>query len=301
MQIPMKNASIIFLVLIGSLLIGAAFATPQAPYTQFNAFKVTVKGTNQQGHVLLIPGLGCSGEVWDATVQNLQNRYACHVFTLAGFAGQPALKGATLTTIKDQIIAYIEQKKLKKVKLVGHSLGGFLALWIASERPQLISKVVSVDGLPFLGAMQNPRATSESNRPMAQKMKSAMLKPQPKEAAIKQQRQTLKTMISSPKYIDMVLQWNIKSDQAAVAQAMYDMYTVDLRKKIARITAPTLVMGVWWAKEYGAPIETIQQTYERQIKNIPHHQFLMHKKAKHFIMYDDPAWFQAQLKKFLDQ
>ncbi|OJJ17345.1 hypothetical protein BKI52_31580 [marine bacterium AO1-C] len=251
--------------------------------------------------MLFLPGLGCPGEVWDETVKGFQNQYQCHVFTLAGFASQPALKGATLATIKDQVIAYIESKKLKNVSLIGHSLGGFMSFWIASERPKLIKKVVAVDGLPFLGAMQNPYATSESMRPMAQKMKDNMLKSRSTEVATKMQMRTLRTMITDKKHIDQVLQWNLKSDQAAVAQAMYDMYTVDLREKVANIKAPTLVMGVWWGKDFGSSLEAVRQTYMGQIKKIPNHQFLMHEKAKHFIMYDDPTWFQTQLKKFLNK
>lgn len=295
----MKNLSIVFLVITFAFLTGLAFATPQD--SKFDAFKVEVKGADKKGNILFIPGLGCPGKVWDATVQSFQSEYKCHVFTLAGFAGQPALKGANLAQIKDQVIAYIDHKKLKNVSLIGHSLGGFMSFWIASERPNLIKKVVSVDGLPFLGAMQNPYATSKSMRPMAQQMKENMLKPQSEDVAVKMQTRTLKTMITDQKHLDQVLQWNLKSDREAVAQAMYDMYTVDLRGKVSNIKAPTLVMGVWWGKDFGSPLEAIRQTYLGQIKKIPNHQFLMHEKAKHFIMYDDPAWFQAQLKKFLNK
>lgn len=295
----MKNLSVIFLVFIFALLTGISFATPVDP--QAKAFKVEVKGQNKAGNILFIPGLGCPGKVWDKTVAVFEKEYACHVFTLAGFAGQPALKEATLATIKDQVIAYIENKKLKNVTLIGHSLGGFMSYWIAAERPELIKKMVSVDGLPYLGAMQNPYATAESMRPMAKKIKEGMLKQRSEEAAKKSQLRTLKSMITAKADIDRVLKWNLESDQGAVAQAMYDMYTVDLREKVANIKASTLVMGVWWGKEFGAPLEAIQQTYQGQIKKIPNHKLLIHKKAKHFIMYDDFAWFKQQLTDFLKQ
>ncbi|EAY31701.1 alpha/beta fold hydrolase [Microscilla marina] len=295
----MKKLPVIFISLITSLILGitAVVATPD---NGTKAFKVTVTGTNKSGNILFIPGLGCPGEVWNETVAVFKKEYACHVFTLAGFAGQPALKtNAMLPVVKDQIITYIDKKQLKNVTLIGHSLGGFMSFWIAAERPNLIQKLVSVDGLPFLGGMQNPAATSQSMQPIAQQMKEQMLKPVSKEVAKKNQLRTVQAMISSEARIKQVLQWNLKSDPKAIAQAMYELYTIDLRQQVANIKAPTLVMGVWWGKEYGAPLEAVKKNYTRQIARIPQHQFLMHKSAKHFIMYDDKTWMIQKLRAFL--
>jgi pimeloyl-ACP methyl ester carboxylesterase len=295
----MKKLPIIFIAFTLSFMMGIAI-TSANPTAANKAFKVKVSGTNKSGNILFIPGLGCPGEVWNEAVAVLEKNYACHVFTLAGFAGQPALKSKTmLPVIKEQIIAYIEKKQLKDVTLIGHSLGGFMSFWIAAERPELVKKMVSVDGLPFLGGMQNPAATSESMQPIAERMKKHILKPVKKEVARKNQFRTLKTMINSQKHIEQVLNWNLTSAPEAIAQAMYELYTIDLRQKVANIKAPTLVLGVWWGKEYGAPLESIQQTYKSQISKIPQHQLFIHKEAKHFIMYDDQAWMMQKLTVFL--
>ena len=45
-----------------------------------------------------------------------------------------------LDTYKDEIIQYIKDKKLKNVILVGHSIGGFLALRISTEMQQHLKK-----------------------------------------------------------------------------------------------------------------------------------------------------------------
>ena len=57
-------------------------------------FAVTVTGSGRP--MVLIPGLACGGSVWDATVAHYKASYECHVVTLAGFAGQPAIEGQTL-------------------------------------------------------------------------------------------------------------------------------------------------------------------------------------------------------------
>src|SRR5271165_2213258 len=53
------------------------------------AFSVKVTGAGRP--MILIPGLSCGGDVWDGTVAHFKDRYECHVLTLAGFAGQPAI------------------------------------------------------------------------------------------------------------------------------------------------------------------------------------------------------------------
>lgn len=69
------------------LFANAAHVAAEAEYP----FAVKVTGTGKP--MILIPGLSCSGEVWDGTVARFKDRFECHVLTLAGFAGQPPLKG----------------------------------------------------------------------------------------------------------------------------------------------------------------------------------------------------------------
>src|SRR5437763_12029505 len=102
-----------------------------------STFRVQVIGNGAP--MILIPGLSSSGDVWKSTVIHYQNKYQCHVLTLAGFAGEPAVnEDAFLDRVKNDIIAYIKENHLEKPVIIGHSLGGFLALWIASTEPALI-------------------------------------------------------------------------------------------------------------------------------------------------------------------
>lgn len=92
-------------------------------------FAVKLSGNPKGQPVILIPGLSSSSAVWDATVQHLAPKYHCHALTLAGFAGQPRLgDGPFLETVKDAIVTYIKTNKLNQPILIGHSLGGHMAL-----------------------------------------------------------------------------------------------------------------------------------------------------------------------------
>lgn len=102
------------------------------------AFKVDIRGKGAP--VLLFPGFGCTGEVWNETVAELSKNYECHIFTFAGFGHVPPIEFPWLSTIKDQVITYLKTKNLKKAILIGHSLGGTLSLWLASEETNLFKK-----------------------------------------------------------------------------------------------------------------------------------------------------------------
>ena len=124
--------------------------------------RVKVSGAGRP--MVLIPGLTCGGDVWDGAVARYADRYECHVVTLGGFAGRPRFDGPFLDTARDSLLAYV--RGLESPVIVGHSLGGVLALELAIAAPGAIGPLVIVDALPFLGAAGDSAAT-EARRTMA--------------------------------------------------------------------------------------------------------------------------------------
>ena len=267
---------------------------------QSYSFNVEVSGKGQP--IILIPGLSCSGDVWDKTVDVLNKRYECHVMTLPGFAGHTPIETEKyLFTVGDELIDYVKTSNLKKPAIIGHSLGGFLTLYIGSKEPTLVSKLISVDGLPFLGALQNPAMTEETARGMAEYMKAQMENQTAEQYEIRQP-QMLKTMITEDKDIEVAMDWGRKSDSKTVIQAMYELYTIDLRDDLPRITAPTLVLGAWYGyKDYGATKESTTQLYQAQFKTHPNYRLELSETGKHFIMWDDFDFFITQVNDFLNE
>lgn len=62
--------------------------------TPFVSDRLSVEVIGQGPDVILIPGFGCSREVWRATAERLKATHRVHLVQLAGFAGEP---GATAT------------------------------------------------------------------------------------------------------------------------------------------------------------------------------------------------------------
>jgi N-formylmaleamate deformylase len=219
---------------------------------------------------------------------------------LPGFAGSPPIETENyLQTMRDEIIRYIKENNLKKPIIVGHSLGGFLALWISITEPTLIRTNLIVDALPFSGAVQDPKATSESAKPMAENMRKMMANATPEQ--VKQSQQYfLPGMVNNLEKRELLSKWGVESHAPTVAQAMYELQTTDLRAQLGSIKTPTLVLGAWIAyKDYGYKRETIQQTFDLQYEKLLTKTILLSDIGKHFIMYDDLSWMLAQMDSFL--
>lgn len=252
--------------------------------------RVIGKGTP----IVMIPGFASSGEVWNETADHLKNNYELHILTLPGFAGQKAVAEPSLEALKNEIIAYAKDKKLKNPVLMGHSLGGFLSLAIASSAPDLFKKVIVVDGVPFFSALQNPAVTAEQakmfmNRDALIKQFTAMSEDQLRKTA----ETTLKGMITDPKRIETAVEWEMKSDRKTMGNAFYEMSTTDLRNEISKITAPVLVLG----SNYGT-LDESKKILSEQYKNLKN-LTLKIADSKHFIMYDQPIWFYSETDQFL--
>lgn len=284
----------------GALLIAAVAFSGAASSSAAESFSAKVSGAGRP--MILVPGLACNGSVWDETVARLKSQYECHVLSIAGFGGSEPLAGSKeklLETVAADLAAYIRERGLEKPILVGHSLGGFLALSLASQQPELCGPLVLVDSLPFMPAAIQPGATAEAMRPMAAAHRDGMIS---NTGSMSQEQAVamLQTMVTDPERIQIAATMSRASDSATVAHAMYALQTTDLREAIAAIQSPALVLGAWIAyRDFGATRESTEAIFTTQYRALPDHRVAMTDSGKHFIMWDDPEFFFAQVETFL--
>jgi pimeloyl-ACP methyl ester carboxylesterase len=291
--------STLFYALVLSLLaatVGEAQTKQRSNKARQYPFKVEVIGHGRP--MILIPGLYSSGRVWESTVAKYKVKYECHVLTLAGLAGEPPIPAPFLEKVRLSLADYIRAKKLRKPVIVGHSMGGFLALWLASKEPELVGPVVVIDMLPFLPAAQQPNATPETMKSQAELMRKGMLEQNPEQRQ-QMQGMILQTMITDPSKVALAAKWGAASDPATAAQAMYEMLTIDLRPDLVRIKAPTLVIGTWIGLQQYATREQVEKNFRTQYANLTDYKFVMSDKAKHFVMFDDPEFLFKEMDNFL--
>jgi N-formylmaleamate deformylase len=281
------------------LLLSALCALP-APVSAADAplsFAVHVEGTGPP--MILIPGFLSGGDVWEDVVAAYRDRYQCHVLTLPGFASQPAIEAPVLPRVRDEIIAYIRERRLDRPVLVGHSLGGFLALWIAATAPELVGPVISVDGVPFLAGLQSPSATPEAVQAQAAQM-AALYATMTREQLALQTRLALTSMITDPAHIEGAAAWAAESDPKAAGAMIEELMSTDLRDAVASIASPVLLVGA--GKAFAAMpggLDRARAAYEAQVARIPDRDVVLATRALHFVMYDDLPFLLETMDGFL--
>ena len=280
-----------------TLLLALSFTAALAAQ---DAFRVKVTGHGPA--MILIPGLSSSGDVWDSTVAHYQNQFQCHVLTLAGFAGVPPLTGADpfLDRERDAIAAYIREKKLDHPVIVGHSLGGYLALSIGAKYPDLAEKLVIVDSYPFLDGVTNPKATAETARDDAEKMRTYLnAQPQDQYEQFTRKGVMVRLMVTKEPDVARVTDWILASDRRTSTEAMAEIMGADLRPALPKIKAPSMVMATWIGYKGYADREHIEANLHAQYAGLAGADLRLCDTARHFIMLDDPDWMLAQMDGFL--
>ena len=124
--------------------------SPASKASNDSCIKISVSG--QGPNVMLLPGFLSDGRVWQATQQELAKSHRVHLVEIAGFGHTPPCddKDTILPSAKSALLDYLNQPVMADTQVMGHSLGAFMAYWLALESPA-ISRIIAVDGLPYIG------------------------------------------------------------------------------------------------------------------------------------------------------
>lgn len=253
-------------------------------------FEVKKSGQGKQS-IIFIPGFASSGQIWDETKAIFGKNYTCYTLTMAGFAGvKPQADQTKFKSWEIAIANYIRDNKIEKPIIIGHSMGGGLALAIAADYPQLIQKIVVVDALPCLSALMNPSFKSKPNNDCSETVKQ--ITSMNDEQFKQMQKMTIPRLLADTMKQDLVVSWSVQSDRKTFAEMFCDFSNTDLRETIKNIKCPSLIL-------LEANFKSIQTSIEEQYKNLKTAKLQYADKGLHFIMYDDKEWYFTQLNNFL--
>ncbi len=94
---------------------------------------------------VFIHGWACDRSFWRPEVVDLKRDFRCISVDLRGCGDSPPSPPYDLVTAADDIAGVIEALQLAPAIVVGHSLGGLVALLVNARRPELVSGVVLGD------------------------------------------------------------------------------------------------------------------------------------------------------------
>jgi len=277
------------LLLVSLALTGGLMA--QSP------FQVKVTGHGQP--MILIPGVSSSGETWDTTVARYRDRFECHVLTVAGFAGVPRVPVPILDRVRDGLADYIRANHLEKPIVVGHSLGGFIALDLAARYPGLPGKLVIVDAYPSFAAIADPGITPAKVKEMVDGMRQYYgTQDQDMYERFVKSGIATRTMVTKESDFERLVAWGLATDRTAMSDAMCELFSRDLRNDLAAIRSPALILGAWLSYKAYTDRPRTEANLRRQYAGLAGAEIQVTDTAHHFIMWDDPDWMFAHLDRF---
>jgi pimeloyl-ACP methyl ester carboxylesterase len=266
-----------------------------------NRFSVLIQGpaaslTTQD--ILLIPGLASSREDYAAEATLLAPTYRLHLIQLAGFSGEPAgpnASGPILAPVVAQLHSYITTNKIHPA-IIGHSLGGLLALMLAQAHPEDVSKLLIVDALPFYGLVFNPYATVEMVAPQAKAMADTM-RAMPADQFAATSSMTAAMLVTDPAGLKIVQASSATSDRTVFLNAMLEDLGTDIRPTLATIKTATTVLYPYNAAQ--GPEANVTALYTNAYITLPNVKLIKIDNSRHFIMFDQPAAFHTAVETFL--
>ncbi|MBA0038920.1 alpha/beta hydrolase [Pantoea sp. BIGb0393] len=290
------------LLLLSVLVSASATQSMSIPAEHPNSQRISVQTQGSGADVILIPGLASSREVWGDLASGLRKSHRIHLIELAGFASTPAIAnpdGKVIAPAVDAIADYIQSQHIKAPVIIGHSLGGEMAIMLAARHPDLVGRLMIVDALPFYMLMIDPAATSETAAPRATATRDWLLRQSPEQMA-EFQKASIARLAKTESERPALVTAGINSDRKTVADAVYELMITDLRPELGRIKAPIEVVYAYDTL-FGIPAASVDAMYRQAYASAPDIHFTRIDNSFHFIMLDQPERFSNEVESFLNQ
>ena len=256
-----------FISLITCLSISSGFC-------QNNQLTISKKGNGTKA-IILISGLACKNEIWNQTVDSLSKQAT--VYSIDYYSGwMDSL--ITIEAIVFQIEHWIQSEQIEKSILIGHSLGGAIAMNLASKMPNLVEKLIILDTYPSISALSNPdfKVNQDNDCSAILSYFTGMTNDEFK----KFQSVNLAQMISNVKKSNLLLSWLLNYNRKQYALLLCDYSNTDYRLLLKSIDCPALIL-------VSSKMKPLELQIQAQYQELKSKKILFSDFGLHFLMFDD--------------
>lgn len=281
---------------IGSL---SRWLKRDVPMFEGELFTVSTGGTGRD--VLLIHGLAASPDCWETAGEHLEPGVRAHNVHMRGFSGlaSSAFRRPMdfLKPMADALAGYIRTQRLGPIPVMGHSMGGIVALILARDHSDVVDRVMVADVPAYFSVLFTPFATPASMAPLAQHSRRSYLE-KSKPDLQDELRRASEKLVRDSTQVARLVRWGMTSDRQTTADVMAEVMVTDLRGDLQLIQAPVDVVYAW---DRASPVSklALDQLYASSYSGLREGRKLRLDEARHYLMFDQPVAFYSAVNQWL--
>jgi esterase len=241
--------------------------------------------------VLILHGLLGSARNWTSIAKELAASHRVFALDLRNHGRSPWAPTMSFDEMAGDVAAFIERQDLGAVTLIGHSLGGKVAMRLALTRPELIERLVVVDVAPV--------AYAHTFTPFIEAMRQVDL------AQVKRRSDAelqLQNAVPDAAMRNFLLQNLVKTDAGFVWRANLEALAANMDELLGFPTpAPDAAYGGPTLFIAGGRSDYVRPEHRPLIERLfPNSEHVVITDAGHWLHAERPAEFLAHVRRFLD-
>ncbi|MFO7167168.1 MAG: alpha/beta hydrolase [Chloroflexota bacterium] len=221
-----------------------------------------------------------SWRYWLPTMDHISERYRAYALDFWGFGESDRRESVfSLAEYVQLLLGFMDNLGLQKVTLVGHGLGGMVAVKAAVAHPDRFTKIMTVS-TPFLGSqLQNVVKPGTFSRIFGRTSPSNIWS-----------RLVRQLNVDYPQILNEIIEDTESLSENVVQQVLGVVLEADLRADLAQLEVPLL--AVFGEKD---SIVSLEQTRYLQEEHSHLQQVIRLPKSNHFPFLDQPNVFNRLL------
>jgi pimeloyl-ACP methyl ester carboxylesterase len=236
--------------------------------------------------VVFLHGWLGSWRYWFPTMERVAENFRTYSFDFWGF-GESRRKSTyeSIQNYSDQVIRFLDELGIDRCLLVGHSMGGMVALKTAINHPKRISRVAAV-GAPIVGDSLS-WLLKLTDRPL---FADAF-------ARVPAFRRFMFHWFlgeADDQHVHEILDDSVKSSSTTLRNAVGSMWRTDLRPELSRLSVPSLIV-------HGGRDEIVHPNQADLFDNVSSAEVVVMPESRHFPFLDEAELFNELLLRFLKQ